>query len=85
MKELEKFFVELDPSSQNTSHPEKQFDQFEATTLFCSHCNQPVPVRKKLLLALPDGDKYDYLCVQCGNSVGTKTERNEIPVQVILK
>ena len=27
MKDLDKFFVELDPSSQDTSHPEKQFDQ----------------------------------------------------------
>jgi hypothetical protein len=40
-------------------------------------------VRKKLLLALPDGDKYDYLCAHCGNPVGTKTEQNDKPVTLM--
>ncbi|MFX0208163.1 MAG: cytoplasmic protein [Candidatus Hodarchaeota archaeon] len=78
-------YVEYDPSSQNTPHPNRQFDQFEATTLFCSRCKKAVPVRKKLLLALPDGDKYDYLCVYCGNSAGTKTERSAMQTQIIFK
>ncbi|MFH0812791.1 MAG: cytoplasmic protein [Pseudomonadota bacterium] len=85
MKDKNKFFVTFDTSSQKTSHPQRQFDQFEASSLYCSRCKQPVPVRKRLLLALPDGDKYDYLCVYCGSSVGTKTERSEIPLQVIIK
>ena len=85
MKDLNKLLVELDSSARNAPDPNRQFDQLEATTLFCAKCKQPVPVRKRLLLALPDGDKFDYLCVHCGNSAGTKTERNEIPDQVILR
>jgi hypothetical protein len=73
------------PPPRPSQDPRRQFDKFEASTLFCGRCKRPVPVRKKLLLALPDGDKYDYLCVHCGNSVGTKTEQSEIPIQVILK
>jgi len=85
MNDFDKFFVKADLSSREAPHPNQQFDQFEATTLFCSHCKQAVPVRKKLLLALPEGDKYDYICVYCGNSAGTKVERSQVPVQVILK
>ena len=85
MKNLDNIFVKLDSSTRGATRSNRQFDQFEATTLFCSHCKQAVPVRKKLLLALPDGDKYDYLCVHCGNSAGTKTERGETPVPVLLR
>lgn len=52
---------------------QSSFQDLEAAELFCSKCRQSVPVRKKLLLALPGGDKYDYLCIYCGSSVGTKT------------
>ena len=34
-----------------------------------------MPVRERLLLVLPDGDLYDYLCQGCGSSVGSKTEK----------
>ena len=34
-----------------------------------------MPVRERLLLILPDGELYDYLCQGCGGSVGSKTER----------
>ncbi len=34
-----------------------------------------MPVRERLLLVLPDGELYDYLCQGCGGSVGSKTER----------
>jgi hypothetical protein len=74
-------FTSFSPDDQSAH---RQFDQLEASVLFCPHCKEAVPVRKKLLLALPDGDKYDYLCVYCGNSVGTKLERQEIPIQIIL-
>ncbi|MFQ5766747.1 MAG: hypothetical protein ACE5ID_02015 [Acidobacteriota bacterium] len=42
----------------------------EASELFCRRCNGSRPVRKRLLLILPTGNKYDYLCVSCGSSVG---------------
>ena len=84
MRDLSKYFADFDPSSSGTSNPNQQFDQFDATTLFCSHCNQAVPVRKKLLLVLADGDKYDYICPYCGNSVGKKVEKKETSDQLIV-
>lgn len=85
MKDLSKLFVRLDSSARTAPDPNRQFDQLEATTLFCANCKRAVPVRKKLLLALAEGDKFDYLCVYCGNSAGTKTERSEVPDPVILR
>ena len=51
------------------------FDQFEATALYCPKCKEAVPVRKRLLLVLPEGDKYEYLCAYCGASVGDKIDK----------
>lgn len=31
-----------------------------------------MPVNKRLLLILPDGEIWEYLCEGCGNSLGTK-------------
>ncbi|HWP59455.1 MAG TPA: hypothetical protein VNL14_16295 [Candidatus Acidoferrales bacterium] len=53
----------------------KSFDQFNASLLYCNTCKRAMPVRERLLLVLPDGELYDYLCQGCGNSVGSKTER----------
>ena len=50
------------------------FKEFEASSLFCARCQQATPVRKKLLLVLPTGSKYDYVCSVCGASVGGKTD-----------
>jgi hypothetical protein len=50
------------------------FGEFEAATLFCSRCKKANPVRKTLLLVLPDGHKYDYACSVCGTQVGGKTD-----------
>ncbi len=52
------------------------YDEFEATSLFCPRCRQAVPVRKKLLLVLPTGTKYDYLCANCGAPVGGKLDQD---------
>jgi hypothetical protein len=56
--------------------PQSQYDQFEASALYCPKCRQAMPVRKKLLLVLPEGDKYEYLCAACLTTVGDKIERN---------
>jgi hypothetical protein len=53
----------------------KQFDQLQASHLYCTRCQRAMPVRERLLLILPDGDLYDYLCQGCGSSVGSKTDR----------
>ncbi|MDD5475357.1 MAG: cytoplasmic protein [Syntrophales bacterium] len=50
------------------------FNDFDATELYCPRCRRAVQVRKRLLLVLPQGDKYDYRCAFCGFSVGEKQE-----------
>lgn len=40
--------------------------------LFCGRCRAPQPVRERLLLVLPDGELYEYLCTSCGESVGKR-------------
>lgn len=52
------------------------FGEFEATSLFCPRCRRATRVRKKLLLVLPDGNKYDYVCAECGTAVGGKTDND---------
>lgn len=63
----------------------EQYKDFDATQLFCPKCKQAVPVRKRLLLVLPSGDKYDYTCVFCGTSVGEKTVTNRDNLRIIVK
>ena len=52
-----------------------EFEQLQASDLFCKKCQRAMPVRQRLLLILPDGELYDYLCQACGSSVGSKTDR----------
>ena len=63
----------------------EQYKDFDATELFCPKCRRAVPVRKRLLLILSNGDKYGYFCTFCGTSVGDKmvTERDNL--RVLLK
>jgi hypothetical protein len=55
----------------------ESYGDFDATELYCPNCKMAVPVRKRLLLVLPDGDKYDYTCVYCGTSLGDKTDKRK--------
>jgi len=50
----------------------QQFENFTASTLYCEKCRATTPVRGKLLLVLPDREIFDYLCTQCGSSVGQR-------------
>jgi len=52
----------------------RQFEKITATHLWCDTCGRSMPVRERLLLILPDGNLYDYQCVQCRESVGTRRE-----------
>lgn len=61
------------------------YRDFDATELYCPKCRRAVPVRKKLLLILSNGDKYDYSCVHCGTSVGDKTVTQKDNLRIILK
>jgi len=58
----------------------ESYSDFDATELYCPKCKRSVPVRKRLLLILPSGDKYDYTCAYCGTSVGNKivTEKDNM-------
>jgi hypothetical protein len=59
------------------------YRDFDATELFCPHCKRSMPVRKRLLLILPEGDKYDYTCAVCGASVGDKlVQTKKVTTQV---
>ena len=50
------------------------FQELEASELFFDRCQRATPVRKRLLLVLPTGKRYDFLCTVCGNSVGSKQD-----------
>ena len=59
--------------------PRRQYRDLEATLLLCPHCKVAVPVRKRLLLVLPEGDKFEYVCSRCASTCGTKIERPPPP------
>jgi len=51
---------------------QQQFESFTASSLYCEKCKAAMPVRERLLLILPDRELYDYLCTNCGASVGQR-------------
>jgi hypothetical protein len=60
------------------------FQEFEATSLYCPRCKSAVPVRKRLLLVLVDGEIYEYLCAYCSESLGSKTVKGEEQVKLLV-
>ena len=50
--------------------PKPAFERMEASLLACPKCRRAVQVRKRLLLILPEGDKYEYVCPHCGSTCG---------------
>ena len=54
-----------------------EFKELDATELYCPRCKMAVPVRKRLLLVLPEGDKYEYTCAYCAETVGSKIDRKQ--------
>ena len=69
---------------QKAPRAPESFREFDATELYCPKCAQAVPVRKRLLLVLPDGDKYEYLCAFCATSVGTKVVRGGEQLNILI-
>ncbi len=56
----------------------QQYEDFQATYLYCDNCGGSMPVREKLLLVLPDGYLFEYFCCNCAKVVGDKkTKLNE--------
>jgi hypothetical protein len=68
----------------NPAKVKGMFKEFDATELYCPKCKRAVPVRKRLLLVLPEGDKYEYLCAICSESVGAKIDRQVKPLSIIV-
>jgi hypothetical protein len=50
----------------------RQFRDFRAASLYCAKCKEARPVHERLLLVLPEKELYEYLCADCGESVGTR-------------
>lgn len=57
--------------------PRDQYGAFQASLLYCPQCKQATPTRERLLLVLPNGNLYEYLCAQCGTSTGSKTSLDQ--------
>ncbi len=81
--DLKKFGYSV-PTHQTGSNTVDAYKEFDATELYCPRCKQAVQVRKRLLLVLPEGDKYEYLCAFCSATVGTKMDRQAKPVSLIV-
>jgi hypothetical protein len=79
---IQQFFIIIMVMKKKSN---SSFEEFEATSLYCPRCKTAVPVRKKLLLILPEGDEYEYLCVYCSSSVGMKIDKTAPPIDLILK
>ena len=62
---------------------QSSYGEFEASELFCSRCRKAQPVRQRLLLVLPQGNKYEYVCSVCGKSVGDKTDNDRSAFSVL--
>lgn len=75
--------IQFRNANYNTQ-PQEAFAQFEASVLFCPRCRRAVPVRKRLLLILPEGEKYEYLCTLCSESLGSKMEFEERDIKILI-
>jgi hypothetical protein len=82
--EMQKFVVRRPGLNvRRQGQQKKQFENLNAVELYCPKCGRSMPVRERLLLVLPEGDKYEYLCVRCGTSVGDRIVKGE-PKGVII-
>ncbi len=63
----------------------KQFENLNATFLYCNQCGGSMPVKERLLLVLPDGYLFEYLCVNCGEVVGDKKTKLKDEDRMLLR
>jgi hypothetical protein len=72
----------MDPHFRRPPAPREQFEEFQASALYCPRCRSAQPVRERLLLILPDGELREYLCAACGSSLGERRVTAERPVLI---
>jgi C4-type Zn-finger protein len=60
---------------------QKDFEDLEASQLYCPACKRAMPVRKRLLLVLLDKEIFSYVCARCGSEVGKKEQPWRRPAQ----
>ncbi len=70
------------PQEPPGSSEQAQFGAFRASLLFCPTCRQATPTRERLLLVLPTGNLYEYVCTECGTSTGSKTDQDQSNVRL---
>jgi len=63
------------------SDQQKNFEDLEASQLFCPTCKRAMPVRKRLLLVLLDKEIFSYVCTGCGSVIGKKEQPWRTPAQ----
>ena len=64
--------------------PNAQFQSLNASLLYCPTCREATPARERLLLVLPSGNKYEYVCSHCGTSTGEKTDQEQQNTQIFI-
>ena len=67
-----------------TQDEPRQYGSFQASLLYCPKCQTATPARERLLLVLPTGNLYEYLCAQCGTSTGEKTDQEQHDVKLFI-
>ena len=70
------------PMDRRPTEPQSDYESFRASLLYCPKCRQATPTRERLLLVLPTGDLYEYLCAQCGTSTGSKTDKAQDDIRL---
>jgi hypothetical protein len=63
----------------------EEFQELQASVLFCARCQAPRPVRERLLLVLPDGELFEYVCAACGAQVGKRKATAAPPPLLIAR
>ena len=62
------------PTPMTPPEQQKDFEDFEASLLYCPTCKRAMPVRKRLFLVLLDKEIHNYVCTGCGSAVGKKEQ-----------
>ncbi|UCC96277.1 MAG: hypothetical protein JSW40_08080 [Candidatus Omnitrophota bacterium] len=71
--------MQYSPFHSNSSDEMAQYKDFSATYLYCPQCRASMPVGERLLLVLPDGELYEYICQNCGQALGDKKTKSGQP------